>query len=548
MLDLALGERVSWSEAAPLPAGGVVIAVREAEGSIEGELVQLRADGSLDPAFGTGGVAPLATRSTAMARSPDGKIYVARSGSDSRVFSVRRYTAAGAPDSGFGSNGELAITVRPTAQPGDKALPTDVLVDAQGRILIIGVAGPIFGPVQGRVTVARLTPQGTLDSTYGAAGVAQFAQDDPAGMSLQVVGAGLAGDGDLLVAGQWNSVTQRVMRVVRLDPGGAPDGGFGGAGWVSVGPSDPAGFVSISAVTGQPAGRVLVLGCCPMRVVGLRADGALDTSWGTAGTARWEGDHRAHALLVRSDGGVVAVGEGGQEGRLLGLTANGAVDPEFGFRGVLQTRGVVATSAAEPAPGRLVATAMIPTVYEPPYPLIVDAFRRQAPSPAPTPTPSPGPVTTPGPGPVTTPGPPPGWVQPPGWSGSPGSPQGAAPGPPHPSPMNAATAALASNLRPAIGALGRARRFARRGLRLTMSSPGPGSLRLVVLRGTKRLASGTAATPAVGSFRIVAKPRAAARALRRVRAPVKVLVRLTWTDKDGEIAPITVSRSAKLRP
>jgi hypothetical protein len=114
--------------------------------------------------------------------------------------------------------------------------------------------------------------------------------------------------------------------------------------------------------------------------------------------------------------------------------------------------------------------------------------------------------------------------------------------------MNAATATLASNLRPAIAALGRARRFARRGLRVTMSSPGPGSLRLVVLREKRPLASGTAPTPAGGSFPIVAKPRAAARALRRARAPVRVLVRLTWTDGLGEIAPITVSRSAKLRP
>jgi hypothetical protein len=154
-LTLTLGGAVATSRAAPLPDGGVVIAVSEGGA---GHLVQLRADGSRDPAFGADGVAAqLAPVSEMMARAPDGRIYVGGYSGDPRVYTVRRYTPAGSPDAGFGTNGALAVTV--TDDPADIALPTHVLVDAHARILVVGVAGHRFGAVTRRVvTVAGVCP------------------------------------------------------------------------------------------------------------------------------------------------------------------------------------------------------------------------------------------------------------------------------------------------------------------------------------------------------------------------------------------------------
>jgi uncharacterized delta-60 repeat protein len=150
------GTRTIGSEAADearavlaQPDGGiVVVGTRGANFDADLAVARMRPDGTLDPAFGDGGVA---TRDfgggelgTSAALQPDGKILVAGLTTEFD-FAVARFLPGGALDAGFGSGGLSQVSF------GGIDLAWAIALQPDGRILVAGQAFTSIG-------VARLLP------------------------------------------------------------------------------------------------------------------------------------------------------------------------------------------------------------------------------------------------------------------------------------------------------------------------------------------------------------------------------------------------------
>jgi uncharacterized delta-60 repeat protein len=144
-------------------------------------------NGSVDSTFGTGGVVTTGLSSGAtgfLALQSDGKIDFAGAvlaGGSSQV-ALFRYSAAGALDTTFGSGGQLILP----SMPGGPT-PTGLGIDSAGDLVIsvfTATAAP-FGPPITSGLVFRITPTGTLDDTFGNAGLKNASSSFISGLALQ---------------------------------------------------------------------------------------------------------------------------------------------------------------------------------------------------------------------------------------------------------------------------------------------------------------------------------------------------------------------------
>ena len=145
--------------------GQILIAGNHADGEVE--VARLNGDGSLDPTFGADGVVTLPLRFAVGAVRPgfNGQVVVAGtigSGAGSE-FGVLRLGRDGAPDSSFGGDGLVTIDLVPGA-PEEAA---DLVVDPINRLVIAGGAGRSGGS---RFALARLTREGAIEPKLGGDG------------------------------------------------------------------------------------------------------------------------------------------------------------------------------------------------------------------------------------------------------------------------------------------------------------------------------------------------------------------------------------------
>jgi uncharacterized delta-60 repeat protein len=175
-------------------------------------------DGTLDPAFGTGGkstlnIAGKADFATTRALQADGKILVA-----GRVFSdtcteadigIARFNANGTADTTFGSNGVVRVdfsaggVVSSTFSDGLWDEASKLVVQTDGKIIIGG-----FTQVAGvfRYAPVRLLSDGSLDTTFGVNGLLStpFTTQNDLARSIA-----LQDDGKIVVAGQLANLSSK---------------------------------------------------------------------------------------------------------------------------------------------------------------------------------------------------------------------------------------------------------------------------------------------------------------------------------------------------
>jgi uncharacterized delta-60 repeat protein len=153
-------------------------------------VVRYRPDGSLDPGFGTGGVVTTDLGGAddfphAVAVQPDGNIVVA--GAAGGGFALARYRPDGTLDPSFGTGG----SVRSGPHGGGAG---ELAVQPDGRIVVGGTA---WLPNAGAMALARYLPDGRLDATFGQSGiVTNPAGDTLGGVVLQPDGKAVAAGGD----------------------------------------------------------------------------------------------------------------------------------------------------------------------------------------------------------------------------------------------------------------------------------------------------------------------------------------------------------------
>lgn len=209
-----------------LPDHRILVAATATAASPVIVVARLSAAGVLDGTFGTNGIATVTTSGGGVrlghaAVQSDGKIVLAGTHPGTTDAGIlARLTPDGQDDAGFGSGGQSRVLLG--------AAPTrldDVAVDASDRIVVTGwraVSGA--AGAKGRLAVARYTAAGALDTTYGTAGftATDLSGADPATYDVEGRRLRLAADGTATVAA--TVVAQGVAHhvgVARLSPGGA---------------------------------------------------------------------------------------------------------------------------------------------------------------------------------------------------------------------------------------------------------------------------------------------------------------------------------------
>lgn len=198
-------------------------------------VARLNADGTLDTTFGSGGKVSVDMRSTGAqpgAGSPlagNKAIVVGYSpqsgGSSPNDLAAVQLAPDGALDPTFADAGKLLLGL-PAAVPGAPGAVT-VLVDPSGRLLLGGGS-----PSGADFMIARLTPSGGLDPTFGNAGVVAT---DFNGRSDSVNKLLLQDDGRVVAHGVSllpNAIATAGIALARYLPNGALDTSFGSSGRV----------------------------------------------------------------------------------------------------------------------------------------------------------------------------------------------------------------------------------------------------------------------------------------------------------------------------
>ena len=249
------------------------------------------------------------------------------------LISVVRLNADGSLDPSFGSGGVASTPVEASGYRAGVALAPD------GRVLITGATGQEspaiahdpFAPGSFKWVVARLTTTGALDSTFGPGGVVTLP-----GAAADMRGTAVAtlADGSVLAladarVGAGTPPTY-VTLLTRLTPTGALDPSFAGGAPVGL-PSDAHGTV----VLALPGGAVLV--GASKSLLRFTVAGALDPTFGSGGVAA-VGVTLPYplSLFLDADGSVLALGPSvGSANGITGVrvTPTGSADPTLGAAG-----------------------------------------------------------------------------------------------------------------------------------------------------------------------------------------------------------------------
>ncbi len=168
-------------------------------------LVRYLPDGTLDPDLGTDGIAlenlnGLYFSFGDLAIQPDEKIITANSigsnGTFTYSFTVARFLRDGSPDLNFGTNGKTVIISDTTNSA--QALE----IQSNGKIIVVGHTNVPGNGLD--ILVARLNPNGSLDTTFGNGGRV-FTQVAPAPLSDYSFDVALQADGKIVVAGKMDA-------------------------------------------------------------------------------------------------------------------------------------------------------------------------------------------------------------------------------------------------------------------------------------------------------------------------------------------------------
>lgn len=358
-LDATFGEngRVAITLAGPSFGGGgaqqadgrllIVGGTFTSQDDLDIAVLRLNTDGTLDGAFGTGGVATADFGGTfeeayVLLLQGDGKMVAVGQSTDFSQFviALARFNADGSVDATFGTNGRVTLDLGGT---DDYAL--GAVLQPDGRIVVAG-ASDVNGDYD--MAIARFNADGSLDTTFGTNGSVLVDSD---GRHDQANWLTRQPDGKLIACGHggpepYNALGSD-MEAVRLNADGSLDVTFGTNGVATVvngtqlgmalgcaALSD--GMTVLSGFSGSP-------GAADLALARLAGDGTLDTTFGSGGQSHLDLGKTdiAQQVMLLSDGklGVSGLTEDGDDGDptdlfIARINADGTIDPTFGRNGV----------------------------------------------------------------------------------------------------------------------------------------------------------------------------------------------------------------------
>lgn len=272
---------------------------KQLDASFSGDGMQLQAFGPSDDMAGRAAV------------QTDGKLLVTSSAGG--TFSMARFNLDGFRDLSFSQDGMLTVDF------GNQVLlasATDVAVQTDRRIIVVGrilVRDPSStgNSVASYIAMARLNPDGSLDSAFGSNGIVKSELGGFATASTVKIQA----DGRILVGGQGNGGYFTVLRYL---PSGSLDNTFSGDGVLTLYNQNTVGS-TVNDLVVQADGKIVVVGeASPlvsgvfssyMVVIRLNANGSFDNTFGSSGRIVGSNVMRsATSVLLAPDGSIIVGG------------------------------------------------------------------------------------------------------------------------------------------------------------------------------------------------------------------------------------------------
>jgi uncharacterized delta-60 repeat protein len=219
---------------------------------------------------------------------------------------------------------------------------TDIQLQPDGRIVLLATSPSLPG-----VYVLRLNANGSPDVSFDGDGAAFIPLS---GARIEAHALAIQPDGRIVLTGDFQNTANffdRDIFIARLNSNGSPDTGFGTAGVVkrSIRLTDEAHDLQL-----QPDGKIVIAGSSgdqlnsdlDFLVLRLSPDGSYDNSFDGDGivlTALLPGgyDEEAYALALQADGKILAAGVTTNYGRggIVRYYPDGSLDPSFSNDGIL---------------------------------------------------------------------------------------------------------------------------------------------------------------------------------------------------------------------
>ena len=245
------------------------------------------------------------------------------------------FSQEGSLDNTFGSNGIVTTAV------GDFSYANATAIQADGKIVAAGTSS--INNIES-FTLTRYNTNGSLDATFGTAGIVTTSITDDGYSSANAVA--IQADGKIVVAGSSTIYEGSITMIdnyvdytslIRYNTNGSLDLTFGLEGIVLMEGESITGTVAF-AVALQADGKIVLAGSVLTRH---NTNGSLDTTFGNAGIVTSIADD----IAIQADGKIVAAGTSSinniESFTLTRYNTNGSLDGAFGPLG---TPGIVTTS------------------------------------------------------------------------------------------------------------------------------------------------------------------------------------------------------------
>lgn len=299
--------------------------------------------GSPDLTFaGTGyvstSIGTINSMSYGLAVQNDGKIITVGSSvvNGYSAITLVRYLTNGLLDNSFGNNG-IVVT-----QTGISSSASSVILQNDNKIIAVGRT--LINDTTFNFTAIRYNTDGTIDNTFGTAGIAFINAEN----SAQAYNIAIQTTGKIIISGYSNFNSNTGISLVRLNTNGTPDNSFG-TGGISIhhfteSPDVEAWAMALDAndnivTTGMITDEIL--GRNKIAVVKFNSDGSLDTGFGTAGITKTSlsntTDDFGNAIDIQTDGKIVIAGTSNNRAVIARYNVNGTLDITFGTGGIIIT-------------------------------------------------------------------------------------------------------------------------------------------------------------------------------------------------------------------
>jgi uncharacterized delta-60 repeat protein len=355
----------------------LVLAGTTSDGDLATMAARYQSHGVIDSSFGDGGVSitdvdrRLDDQANAIALAADGKIVLAGEASEgSHPFDPKdavlvRYNPDGSLDTSFGGNGKDAAGTVRIDLGGDERFHS-VMVLPDGGIVAGGFS--VDENFAG-FTLAKLTPSGQLDPSFGSGGIVQTSLGITGGIEKV-----LLEDGKILAVGNvtvsLSPDPDQDFALARYHLDGSLDTTFGNGGTVLTNLSTTGNRTDVArdAII-DSNGNVVVVGNATrmmtdpgsvFAVARYDSAGNLDSTFDSDGVALLDIFGNAQGVAIQPDGKIILGGMGSYAGdvpKLARIHANGSLDTNFATAGVA-TLPIEAVSVDLQSTGKIVVTGL----------------------------------------------------------------------------------------------------------------------------------------------------------------------------------------------